>query len=176
MVTEDKGLAGRIAAIEDHIAIEQLLYGIASGVDRYDGATLGRLIAADAKIDMGGGSVMTGAAFAAAIKPPAEPRPGRMHALSNIRIALDGDAASSECHIISWQDQLTDGVRITRVRAGRYLDTHARSANGWQLASRTLIDEWSRIDPVGEIAPQGQYLGRPAPDDLLYTALAGLRK
>jgi hypothetical protein len=162
-----EGLAARIGRIEDRIAIEDLLYGIASGVDRFDSALLASLIAPDAVIDMGGDATMAGAAFAAAIRPPAKPRPGRMHVVTNARIAIEGDHATSESHIVSWQDLLADGQRVTRVRAGRYLDRFAKQ-ECWKLTARTLIDEWARIDPVAQTAPQGRHLGRPAPDDLLY--------
>jgi hypothetical protein len=164
----DSTLEARIAAIEDRAALHDMLALIARAIDRYDGAALTRLIDPQAVIDMGGAATMTGAAFAAQIKRPVEPRPGRMHVLSNVLVTLDGDAASSECQITSWQDQLADGARVTRVRAGRYLDRFARTDTGWRLTARTMIDEWSRIDPVGQVAPQGRYLGQPAPDDLLY--------
>ncbi|MEI9927014.1 MAG: nuclear transport factor 2 family protein [Sphingomonas sp.] len=166
-------LAARLARIEDRAAVEDVLYGIARGVDRYDGALLAHLIDPDAVFDMGGEAPTTGAAFVAAIKPPAHPRPGRMHVVSNAQIVVEGDGARSESHIVSWQDQLVDGARVTRVRAGRYLDRFARGAAGWRLVGRVMVDEWSRIDPVAQTAPQGRHLGRPAPDDLLYPHLAG---
>lgn len=166
--------AARIALIEDRAAIQDLLYAVASAIDRYDGGALARLIDPEAVIDMGGEAPVSGAAFAAAIKPPATPRPGRMHVISNSRIKVDGDSAGAESQIISWQDQLADDVRMTRVRAGRYLDRFARTAGEWRLVARTLVDEWGRIDPVDVMPPQGRHLGQPVPADLLYKTLEGL--
>ncbi|EQB14318.1 hypothetical protein L284_13055 [Novosphingobium lindaniclasticum LE124] len=161
----------RLRAIEDRAAITELLYVIASGIDRYDGPALQIAIAPDAVLDMGGETPMTGAAFAAGLRAPATPRPGRMHVVSNAIIQLDGDVACAESQIVSWQDQMLDDEQVTRVRAGRYLDRFVRSNAGWQLSARTLIDEWARIDPVDRTPPQGSNLARPAPDDLRYAHL-----
>ena len=158
----------RLRALEDKEAIRSLLVDIARGTDRYDQSLLAHAIASDATLDMGGKAPIAGAAFVSALKPPAEPRPGRMHLLANERIQVEGDQASSESHIVSCQDLIVDGVRKTRIRAGRYLDRFERRDSGWQLVVRTLIDEWSRVDAVGEAVASGANLGRPAPDDLSY--------
>jgi hypothetical protein len=163
-----EGVEARLRALEDKEAIRDLLRAIARGTDRYDQALLAASIADDAVLDMGGETPVGGGAFVAALAPPAEPRPGRMHLLANERIEVDGNAAASESHILSCQDVLADGVRKTRIRAGRYLDRFERRGGAWQLVARTLVDEWGRIDPVSEPAPAGRNLGRPAPDDLSY--------
>ncbi|WP_313807446.1 nuclear transport factor 2 family protein [Sphingobium sp.] len=174
-MADGKGdLAARIALIEDRAAIQDLLYAVASAIDRYDGGVLARCIDPEAVIDMGGEAPISGAAFAAAIKPPANPRPGRMHVISNSRIRVEGDSAGAESQIVSWQDQLAGDARVTRVRAGRYLDRFARTGGEWRLVARTLVDEWARVDPVDAVPPQGRHLGQPAPADLLYQTLEGL--
>jgi len=159
----------RLRRLEDIEAIRGLLADIARGTDRYDSQLLASAIHEDAVLDMGGARTMTGAAFAAALTPPAEPRPGRMHLVSNVRIEVDGDAARSESHIVSCQDVLVEGVRKTRIRAGRYLDRWERRAGSWKLSARTLVDEWGRIDAVVEAIAPGAHRGRPAPDDLSYS-------
>jgi hypothetical protein len=157
----------RLRHLEDMEAIRTLLATIARGTDRYDGALLAAAIHEDATMDMGG-APMTGAAFARALKAPAAPRPGRMHVVANARIEVEGDAARSESHIVSCQDVMVDGIRKTRIRAGRYLDRWERRSGAWKLAARMLVDEWGRIDPVGEAISPGRHLGSPAPDDLSY--------
>ena len=159
----------RVRRLEDVETIRGLLAEIARGTDRYDSQLLASLIHEDAVLDMGSGGDMSGAAFAAALRPPAEPRPGRMHFVSNVRIALDGDAARSESYIVSIQDVLIAGVRKTRIRAGRYLDRWERRERRWKLSARTLVDEWGRIDQVIEAIDPGAYRGLPAPDDLSYS-------
>lgn len=161
-------LEGRLRRLEDVEAIRGLLADIARGTDRYDAQLLARAIHEDAVLDMGGARKLSGADFAAALRPPAEPRPGRMHLVSNERIEVAGDAARSESHIVSCQDVLVDGTRKTRIRAGRYLDGWERRDGSWKLSSRTLVDEWGRIDAVAEAIEPGAHRGRPAPDDLSY--------
>jgi hypothetical protein len=161
-------LEARLQRLEDVEAIRILLREIARGTDRFDGDLLAASIHADAVLDMGGASPMSGAAFAAALKPPAAPRPGRMHIITNERIEVDGDGAASETYILSCQDVLVDGVRKTRLRAGRYLDRFARRGGAWKLSARTLVDEWSRIDEVIEAVAPGRHTGAPAPDDPSY--------
>lgn len=160
-------LRDRLRVLEDKEAIRTLLATIARGTDRYDGALLAGAIHADAALDMGG-KAMTGAAFAAALKPPPVSRPGRMHILGNERIEVDGDTARSESYLVSCQDVLVDEVRKTRIRAGRYIDRFERRDGTWKLAARTMIDEWARIDPVGEAIEIAGHHGQPAPDDVSY--------
>ena len=162
------GLDIRVRRLEDKEAIRELLRAIARGTDRYDQRLLASCIAEDARLDMGGKAPVLGSAFVAALGPPAQPRPGRMHLLANERIEVEGDVASSECYILSYQDVLVDGERSTRIRAGRYLDRFERRSAGWRLVARTLVDEWSRIDPVGAAVAPGAHVGKPAPDDPSY--------
>jgi hypothetical protein len=161
-------LRREVRALRDREAVRDLIHAIARGVDRYDGALLAASILPDAVIDMGGAEPMTGAAFAAGLKPPAEPRPGRMHIIGNVTVDVDGDQAASEAYILSCMDILKDGQSHTRMRAGRYLDRLVRDDGQWRLSHRTMIDEWGRIDAITEAAPQGSHRGRPAPDDLVY--------
>lgn len=161
-------LEARLKRLEDIEGIRSLLHQIARGTDRFDGALLAASIHPDAVLDMGGASTMSGTAFAAALKPPAAPRPGRMHIVTNERIEVDGDTATSETYILSCQDVLADGVRKTRLRAGRYLDRFERRDGVWRLSARVLVDEWSRIDEVIEAVAPGRHVGAPAPDDLSY--------
>jgi len=168
----DERLEARLRTLEDKEAIRARLSEIARGTDRFDPALLAGAIHEDALLDMGGAAPMSGAAFAAALKAPAAPRPGRMHIVSNERIDVAGDTANSESYVLSCQDVLVDGVRKTRIRAGRYLDRFERRDGDWKLAARTFVDEWGRIDPVGEPIAQGAHVGRPAPDDLSYAVEA----
>jgi hypothetical protein len=165
MSPREGAIEARLQRLEDIEAIRRLLRQIARGTDRFDGALLAASIDADAVLDMGGTAPMTGLAFAAALKPPETPRPGRMHIITNELIDVEGDVASSETYILSCQDVLVDGVRKTRLRAGRYLDRFERRGGAWKLSARTMIDEWSRIDEVIEAVAPGRHVGRPAPQD-----------
>jgi hypothetical protein len=160
-------LHDRLRVLEDKESIRSLLATIARATDRYDGELLEGAIHADAVMDMGG-KKLTGGAFAQAMKAPAAPRPGRMHILGNERIDVDGNVARSESYLVSCQDVLADGVRKTRIRAGRYIDRFERRSGQWKLAARTMIDEWARIDPVNEAIDVSGHSGKPAPHDISY--------
>ncbi len=162
---EPGDVAARLRRLEDIEAIRRLLHDIARGTDRFDSELLARSIRADATLDMGGAKAIAGADFAQALKPPAAPRPGRMHIVANERIDVDGDDARSESYILSCQDVLVDGMRKTRFRAGRYLDRFVREAGAWKLTSRMLVDEWSRVDEVTEAIAPGRHVGMPVPHD-----------
>lgn len=167
-MNDDLGaLRDRLRLLEDKEAIRSLLAAIARGTDRYDGDLLAGAIHPDAVLDMGG-KVMTGAAFVKALQPPATSRPGRMHILSNERIEITDDSARSESYLVSCQDVLVDGVRKTRIRAGRYIDRFERRGGEWKLAARTMVDEWARIDAVGEAIEITGHSGQPAPSDISY--------
>lgn len=162
-------ISSRLRRLEDIETIRSLLVKIARGTDRYDSDLLASIIDEGAILDMGSGRNISGAAFVTAVRPPAEPRPGRMHLVSNLRIELEGDTARSESYIVSTQDVLVTDVRKTRIRAGRYLDRWERRGHGWKLFARTLVDEWGRLDEVAEGIDAGAHRGRPAPDDLSYS-------
>src|SRR3546814_12127745 len=89
-----------------------------------------------------------------------------MHIVGNGRVDIDGDIARSESYLVSCQDVLADGVRKTRIRAGRYVDRFERRNGTWKLAAPTMIDEWARIDPVGEAIDITGHSGQPPPHDL----------
>lgn len=166
MEIEQTSLQSELKKLLDKQAIHEVVMRIARGLDRYDGALLAACILPDAVLDMGGEKPMTGAAFAA-LKAPAESRPGRMHVIANELIEVEGDLACGEIYLISYQDVLRDGERYTRTRSGRYIDRYARHDGVWKLSHRTLIDEWSRMDRLAEAVPPGKHEGRPAPDDLV---------
>lgn len=175
-MTTIEELAARLQALMDRQAIADVIVTIARGIDRYDQILLGRLIDPAASLDMGGDVPMTGADFVAALKPPATPRPGRMHVVSNQSIEVSGDEARAESYITSCMDMLKDGTPHSRIRAGRYLDRFVRRGDGWVLVSRMMVDEWGRVDPIALDATPGRNRGAPAPGDASYAPGARLER
>ena len=159
-------LSAQLAALSDRNAVYEVVLDIASGVDRYDPALLADAIWADAHIDMGGAAPMTGAAFAAALKPPRAPSKGRMHVIGNHRIRVDGDRAECESYVISCQETAAQDGDETRLRAGRYLDRFERRDGTWKLSRRVFVDEWSRLDTVKTRPAVGGHRGAPSEADL----------
>lgn len=161
-------LRAQLSALTDKQAVYEVLLRIARGVDRYDAELLAASIHPDAVMDMGGEQSVSGAAFAAALKPPARLPAGRMHLIGNHAIEVDGDRASAESYVLSCQELGEDDHREIRLRAGRYLDCFARREGVWKLSHRVFVDEWARTDPVRDAPAKGRHRGRPAPDDLAY--------
>lgn len=162
-----KALEARIGRLEDRNAVVDVVLRIAAGVDRHDVAALQSAIWPDAHIDMGGAPI-TGAVFAAALAPPPVPSTGRMHLTGNHQIRVEGDRARCESYVISAQEvTVADGAE-TRLRAGRYLDRFERRDGEWRLSRRVFVDEWSRLDGIGQQPKVGTRRGRPAPDDARY--------
>lgn len=168
MTSELQALQARLARLEDQDLIRGLVIRIAAGVDRYDEDALRSAIWPDAVIDMGGAPI-SGAAFVAALAPPATPSQGRMHLTGNHMIVADGEQAHCESYVISVQEIVAEGGTETRWRAGRYLDRFERRDGRWGLSRRVFVDEWSRLDPVGERPNIGARRGLPAPHDSRYS-------
>src|SRR4051794_10772552 len=99
MTDETQALLEQVARLLDKQAIYEVLLGIARGVDRFDPELLAACIHPDAALDMGSETPIAGAAFAAALKPPADPPVGRMHLIANPVIEVDGDQARAESYI-----------------------------------------------------------------------------
>jgi hypothetical protein len=67
---------------------------------------------------------------------------GTMHALTNVRITLDGDLAQSTCYVTAWHwlaadDAVDDpGRPADFVFAGVYADAWRREPRGWRITRR----------------------------------------
>jgi hypothetical protein len=169
---ENTDLKFELRDLLDKQAIHEIVLKIARGTDRFDRALLSMYIHPEAVIDLGGPSPLNGAAFIAALAPPADPRPGRMHVIANVLVELHSDRAFAESYLLSYQEVTRQTEHFTRVRCGRYLDRFHRETSGWKLTHRTLVDEAGRVDRLLEAVPHGKYLGTCAPGDMLYTMLA----
>jgi len=62
-------------------------------------------------------------------------------------IAVDGDAASAEAYCLAHHLTQEDGERVLTVMAIRYLDTFVRTDEGWRIARRDLVFDWTDRRP-----------------------------
>ncbi|WTW98630.1 nuclear transport factor 2 family protein [Streptomycetaceae bacterium NBC_01309] len=72
-----------------------------------------------------------------------------MHLVANQLATVDGDRAEAETYCTAhhiYDDEA--GVRRDRVMAIRYLDTYARTHEGWRIATRTLHCDWVEDRPL----------------------------
>jgi hypothetical protein len=93
------------------------------------------------------------------------------HQISNILIALDGDAAGSESYA-TVNLRLQGQGKIQQITVWiRYIDAWSRRGGDWRLDRRqTIID----FDEIRDVLPMGQYaVGRRDSADPSYKVLGG---
>jgi len=69
------------------------------------------------------------------------------HALSNIRIHIDGGTAKARCYLNAFHRGMADYRDNTMMVRGQYADSLLRTAYGWRIAERKL----AIIDVEGDI-------------------------
>ncbi|CAB4859561.1 unannotated protein [freshwater metagenome] len=143
-------------ALSDRQEIVDLLVDYAYALDTKDWELLSRSFTEDAEADYAGlGPKLTGgAAICADLRAIVEPLQTCSHIVSNHRIALDGDAASSTTHLIA--QHVLDGAvggPIFHV-ALVYHDHLRRTDQGWRIAARRLELLWT--DGNASIAEQAR--------------------
>lgn len=70
------------------------------------------------------------------------------HFLSNVLIDLRGDEADVESYHIAVVGRETDAEGATQSTiGGRYLDRFAFRDGRWAIAERSVVFDWSRVDP-----------------------------
>lgn len=81
------------------------------------------------------------------------------HLVGNELVELDGDRAAHEAYFVGchrYEDE--SGEEMDVFFGGRYLSVFERRNNGhWLIARRTVVHDWSRIDPVSPWEPATQF-------------------
>ena len=98
------------------------------------------------------------------------------HTTSNIAIALAGDAALVESHILAFARLKKDGEKFDCLTLARAIDRFERRDGAWRIAARRMVWEWNHDMPMSEgwgrglIAPDPTVLvkGAKKPVDPLY--------
>ncbi len=139
-------------AHDDRVAIEDVLYAYADLVDRACLDELMDLFTEHVVLDYGYGRLFTGrdvlrTLFADRLLATYT---ATSHHISNVRIAVDGDHATSTCHIHAWHRRADDGSQPEVW--GRYDDELVRTVTGWRIARRTIRAAGERGFPI----PDGQ--------------------
>jgi 3-phenylpropionate/cinnamic acid dioxygenase small subunit len=71
------------------------------------------------------------------------------HILHQTHVDFDGDdAARSETYVSAFHRMPQDGGSVDLVAGARYLDRFVRSDDGWRIAERVMVYDWTRLDPV----------------------------
>lgn len=78
------------------------------------------------------------------------------HLLGNSLIEIEGNRAAHETYFIGYHRFHADeaGIEKDVLFGGRYLGVNeSRDGGPWLIAERTVVHDWSRVDPVGEKWP-----------------------
>lgn len=174
MATRDA--TDRIAELLDKQDIYEVLTRYCRGIDRRDEELLRSAYHEDAYDDHG---MFQGNAweFAAYAIENLKTMQRTMHCIQNVSITVRGDVAASEAYLIAYHRMSSrEGGEADHVVGARYVDRHERRDGEWRIAHRTVVYEWSRIDPVGrtwKVRPE-YTVGTRDRDDRSYRVLAEL--
>lgn len=151
-------LAARLAALEDRAAIADAIHAYAWHFDRNEADAVAALFAEDARVDYGPDvpDIHGRAAIRAGVaKGLAEIFAATSHHVSNIRIALEGDAARSTCLLYAWH-RYRSGAPDGELW-GQYHHGFVRTPEGWKIAELVLKAAGSahfhraRMHPIGRL-------------------------
>jgi hypothetical protein len=100
------------------------------------------------------------------------------HFLGNSLVEIEGDRAAHETYFVGYHRLPSDESGIERdvLFGGRYLAVNERRNGGpWLIASRTVVHDWSRIEPVVGHWPVADMFvqGRTGDEDLVFHLLDG---
>jgi hypothetical protein len=77
-----------------------------------------------------------------------------MHFMGNELIEVDDDVANSEIYFVAYHRLQRDDGLHDLVFGGRYVDLFERREGVWKIAKRVCVNDWSRVEPVGEVWPE----------------------
>ena len=139
-----------IQAVIDKQAIHDLHMRYCRAVDRLDEELLRSVYSDDAYDDHG---IFKGPAsefVGWVLKFQREAFTNSVHSIANLLVELDGDVAHSEAYFTGFHAFTRDGQHFTRLSCGRYVDRLERRNGDWKIVHRVVVNDWGRIDPVGE--------------------------
>ncbi|MFJ7215113.1 nuclear transport factor 2 family protein [Amycolatopsis sp. NPDC098790] len=140
--------------MDDHRALENLVYTYASLVDAGDFDGVGELFAEGAFV--GSGGAFRGAEVAQMLRDTVivyeDGTPRTKHVTTNLALEVDGGTASGRAYFTVLQ--AAPGLPLQTIAAGRYADRFTRTAGGWRFTERRAA-----VDLAGDV---GHHL-RPRP-------------
>ena len=136
-------LEARLAQLEDHQAILQLIGSFGPAVDRGDGAAAAALWAKDGRYDFGSAVLEGAAAVAGLVELPSHRGyldQGCAHILSLPQITITGDTARAVNYSQVLLHEGTDRWKVARCSANLWL--LRREEGGWRVVQRSnrLLD------------------------------------
>lgn len=167
----------RIDDLLDKQEIYEVLVRYCRGIDRVDEDLVRSCYHPDAYDDHG---MFQGPAseFAAYAVENLRTMERTMHCIHNVAIEVHGSSAGSEAYCVAYHRIASRSGGFADHLAGiRYVDAFERRQDGpWLIAKRTVVYEWTRVDPVGrEWTMHPHYArGRRDREDHSYEVLRGV--
>ena len=129
----------RLDAIEDRMAIQELLNRYATMVDGRRWELMDEVFAPGATIDYRstGGKAGPYRETLEWLDRALAPWPLNLHFITNVTIELKGDVASSRCYFHAPMGRIEEGGgQLVITNAGTYEDELVRTPSGWRIAKR----------------------------------------
>lgn len=134
-------------SIEDHVAIQRLMYTYARCADTRDYAGFAEVFCEDAVFDFSG-RVVTSLASIQDMMLALEKYHRTLHQVHNTLYEVDGDIASGETYCLASHLSDEDGRQVKIDMGIIYRDQLRRCGIGWQIARREFDLLWSQTGPV----------------------------
>ena len=134
-------------SVEDHIAIERLMYRYARCADHKDYAGFGEVFTAEAVFDYSGREVTPLDAIREMMLA-LEKYHTTQHRVQNVLYEVDGDVAEGETYCLA-SHLIDDGGTTQKIDMGIiYRDRLQRTDGGWRIERRQFDLLWSRTEAV----------------------------
>jgi SnoaL-like domain len=65
-------------------------------------------------------------------------------------VKLDGDSALAESYVLATHVAEHDTGRTMYTFTGRYIDRFEQREGNWRIVHRSLRNDWSSVEPMGE--------------------------
>jgi hypothetical protein len=142
MTTTEVDLLGRLQALEDPAALEDLLKRYAIGCDTRDAAVLRSTFTDDAVGTYAGTDPLIGAdAIVEWIGMMTAPAIWQQHMISPFSYEVDGDTARVIAYLISHQN-FDSNPNVTTMMSSRYTLQCVRTESGWRIKDLLLVVGW----------------------------------
>ena len=132
-------------------AVEVAIRSYCRGIDRLHAPSIASAFHPGAELIDYGPQPMTIESFVAhALGSLQRKFSATQHRVSNTTVERNGDAATVETYVHATHvEEAADGQRL-HTFVGRYIDRFEARNGQWKIAQRTLRNDWSRVESLGE--------------------------
>ena len=129
----------------DKMEVIDVLVRYATACDTRDWGLYDRVFMPDVQADYGGPNGFNNRkATVAMIRSMLGGCGPSQHLLGNYRITIDGDTAESVCYVRVFHAGIGPAEGKTFEVWGEYRDRLVRTAEGWRIARRTMVANWTQ--------------------------------